>query len=360
MKKFYLGLTFLFFTFAAKAQITTCNCSANISGNVNFSAVVWTGSGCPTAGSTSYTGNLCVDLAGGANLTMNKDFNITGSFKITNNGNSRFTILPNMDLGVSGNMGDDTNNNVSFVVDGTLTVGGTLYGKNGNDFSGGGAVTAGALNFGNNTTCTNPANCSGIDWNVTTCSPATDPFCIQVKALPVTLLYFDAKINAQTIELSWATATEQNSSHFVVERSIDGKQFHEVGRQKAAGNSLLQKEYSLTDKFPLVGRSYYRLKEVDLDGYTEHFNMRFVDFSGKKGITIYPNPLSNAEDITIALNFSNEETSFVRISDLSGHEVRNFTFSGTETRLPFKPAKGIYIITVSTGKDSYVARIIVP
>jgi hypothetical protein len=359
MKKFSFILALISISWLANAQISPCDCSANVgSGNVNFSTLTWTGSGCPTAGSTSYTGNLCVSLDNGANLIMNKDFTINGGFGIVNVGNSTFTLPVNMDLTVTGSMGDNSNNNVDFIIDGNIIVGGTLYGNNNNGFTGTGSVTAGSLDFGNNTVCTNPANCTGIDWNISTCPPG-DTFCNQVKALPVTLLFFDAKISGSAVILSWATATESNSSHFVIERSIDGKNFHEIASQNAAGNSVTKKEYTLIDKFPLVGRAYYRLKQVDFDGATEHFNMKFVDFTGKKGIAVYPNPVVSADGITISLNFSNDEKSFVKITDVSGHEVHKFSFSGTQTTVPFKPEQGTYLITVTSGRQTFTSRVVV-
>src|SRR5436190_16061531 len=113
------------FNISAFAQVSPCNCSANVgSGNVNFSSLTWTGTGCPTAGSTTYTGNLCLNLANNANLIMDKDFAITGGLGITNGGNSTFTLPNGKNLSVTTDMGDDSNNNVTFAIDGNLTVGG--------------------------------------------------------------------------------------------------------------------------------------------------------------------------------------------------------------------------------------------
>jgi hypothetical protein len=359
MRKLIFVLLGVVMLYEASAQISPCNCTASVSGNQNFSALTWTGSGCPTAGSTSYTGNLCVNLANGANLTMDKDFTINGGFGVSNTGSSTFTLPVNMQLSVTGSMGDDNNNNVSFVINGDLSVGGTFYGKNNNGFTGTGSITAGGLDFGNGTVCTNPANCSGIDWNVGTCQPSGSTFCNNVNALPVTLIYFEAKVNGQVVDLKWATATESNASYFAVERSTDGRNFQELERHDAAGTSSTRKEYSVTDKHPLVGRTYYRLKQVDLDGTTENFSMRFLDFSGKKGIVVFPNPLNDANDATLSLNFSSDEKAHVRITDLSGHEVWKSSFTGTNTLLPSGTAKGSYIVTVTTAGETYVTRFIV-
>lgn len=347
-------------------QIGTCDCVANVaSGNVNFSTLTWAGSGCPTSSSTSYEGNLCVNLANGSNLIMNIDFEIKkrangtgGGFGITNTGNSRITIPSGSDLVVQASMGDDANNNVTFAIDGSLTVFGTLYGKNSNAFdatgSGTGTVTAGGLDFNQAPTC-NPANCGGINWNVTTCNPSGTTFCNTVT--PVTLLYFGASVQGEKVLLNWATATEKNSSFFSVEKSVDGVNFKEIGQQTAAGNSFIRINYSFTDKNPTVGRSYYRLKAVDFDGYTEYFNVDIIDYSGKRAVTVYPNPYTN-ENITIALNFSVDENASAEIFDVSGQHVTSFHFTGNTftSALDLKP--GVYIVKVTTLSGAYLSRFV--
>ncbi len=85
-------------------------------------------------------------------------------------------------------------------------------------------------------------------------------------ALPIELLSFDAENLADRVRLHWATATEENSSHFVIERSADGAQFEPIGYVDAAGNSHQRADYVHDDIAPLSGVSYYRLLEFDLDG----------------------------------------------------------------------------------------------
>jgi hypothetical protein len=179
--------------------------------------------------------------------------------------------------------------------------------------------------------------------------------------LPISLLSFDVSLNRlNQVVADWTTATEKNVSHFVIERSSNGKEFDEIGRVNANGNSSIQRQYSFTDDLPLVGRNYYRLKEVDFDGTAEHFNMKLMTVSGKKGVVVYPNPVLASEDITVSLNFSSDDKSYVRVTDVAGHEIKNFAFNGTSVSLPFKPGKGSYIVTVQSGGATYTTRFVVP
>ena len=335
----------------SQAQVSPCNCSANVgSGNVNFSSLTWTGTGCPTSGSTSYTGNLCVDLVNGSNLIMNKDFTISGGFKISNGGNSTFTLPAGFNLTVGGNMGDNTNNNVMFTINGNLNVGGTIYGKNSNAFSGSGNVTATGLNFNQPPTC---APCD-INWDVDNCVPAS-AFCTVV--LPITLLFFDVEEHPDFVRLTWATVSELNFDKFMIERTLDGKEFFEIGNVKGSGTSTTRIDYGFDDKSPIVGRSYYRLKAVDYDGKYEYFGLDVSNFSGSRSMVIYPNP-SSGDHVKLLINFSPEEESQIEIFNSFGIKLDQITISQsiTHVKLPSGLKPGFYFIRFRSVSFSQTLR----
>lgn len=85
--------------------------------------------------------------------------------------------------------------------------------------------------------------------------------------LPVELIYFnveqyDEKINI----LTWSTGSEVNSDYFLIERSIDGNFWNEIGKVGASGNSNQMIKYSLTDNNFDNCLNYYRMKQYDLNG----------------------------------------------------------------------------------------------
>ncbi|MEO1627572.1 MAG: hypothetical protein AAFV25_20645, partial [Bacteroidota bacterium] len=67
-------------------------------------------------------------------------------------------------------------------------------------------------------------------------------------------------------KLKWSTAQEQNAQSFVVERSMDGRQFKAIGTVDAAGTSDQGQNYSFTDLELGLEDAYYRLRQVDVDG----------------------------------------------------------------------------------------------
>lgn len=133
--------------------------------------------------------------------------------------------------------------------------------------------------------------------------------------LPVRLLTFDAYKRAETILLSWKTASETNSSHFDVERSADGNRFTSIGRVTAAGFQSLPSTYSFTDAQPLAGTNYYRLKQVDRDAAFSY--SKTVAVNMKASIRLAPNPARDKLVVTL----SNSNYLSLRIIDASGKIV---------------------------------------
>lgn len=108
-----------------------------------------------------------------------------------------------------------------------------------------------------------------------------------VGPLPVELLTFSAQEVGETVRLDWSTATETGSSHFVVERSAKADQYEEVGSLPAAGFSQSTTQYGLIDQQPFGGSSYYRLKQVDLNGQHEYFGPIVVNRNGTSGVWLH-------------------------------------------------------------------------
>ncbi|PWU00170.1 MAG: hypothetical protein C5B52_09265 [Bacteroidetes bacterium] len=145
--------------------------------------------------------------------------------------------------------------------------------------------------------------------------------------LPVTLLNFDAVGAQGKVNISWSTATETNSDYFDVERSADGVHFSTVGTVNAKGNSTSVSKYSLVDGNPINGVSYYRLKEVDIDGRFTYSKVVIVRSNGASArVLISPNPARTQATITLTLDQA--QSLQVRVFDNTGRATRSYRFSG--------------------------------
>jgi hypothetical protein len=134
--------------------------------------------------------------------------------------------------------------------------------------------------------------------------------------LPVELSTFDGVNKGNNNHLFWVTATEQNTSHFNLQKSRDGETWTTITTLNAAGNSTNQIDYNVTDYKvePII--NYYRLQQYDLNGVYETFG---------------PISINNT-------NLDSEKT-IVKYINLRGQEVDPSQFTAT----------GIYIEVYSDG-----------
>ncbi|OHX66166.1 T9SS type A sorting domain-containing protein [Flammeovirga pacifica] len=138
--------------------------------------------------------------------------------------------------------------------------------------------------------------------------------CITCVSLPITLSNFSVTVNNNEVDLVWVDQQEINASHFIIERSTDGKKYEAISDKiEAAGNSNTELSYSFTDENPpKMATLYYRLVEVDFDGKSQQW-VRTVHLSevDERNIRIYPVPADtelhiefthqDAEEITLVL-----------------------------------------------------------
>jgi len=85
-------------------------------------------------------------------------------------------------------------------------------------------------------------------------------------ALPVELLSFSVENRDPSALLRWATATESNCAHFEIQRSLDAINWFSMGEKNCTASTGSGAQYDFTDKDPLSGTSYYRLRQVDMNG----------------------------------------------------------------------------------------------
>jgi hypothetical protein len=112
----------------------------------------------------------------------------------------------------------------------------------------------------------------------------------RISSLPVELIYFDGIKYPTFNMLKWATASEHNSSHFSIERSIDGIEWKVIGTKTAAGNSNTQLNYSYLDAINQFTIHYYRLIQYDIDGQSKTYGPIILDNSnGIKKVVKYVN-----------------------------------------------------------------------
>jgi hypothetical protein len=107
--------------------------------------------------------------------------------------------------------------------------------------------------------------------------------------LPVEWLSFDGEALDSRVRLEWITEHEINNEYFEVERSADGQDFYPLGQVAAEGGPELLTPYEYYDEAPLAGISYYRLRQVDIDGQYSFSHVVEVNFE-QLAYFVWPNP----------------------------------------------------------------------
>jgi len=110
--------------------------------------------------------------------------------------------------------------------------------------------------------------------------------------LPVELLDFAAIGKEQHVALQWTTASELNNAGFWVERSEDGQHFDALAWVPGAGTVSTLRSYNYKDVQPLEGRSFYRLRQLDVDGTETLSALELVEHRRSESLAIraWPNP----------------------------------------------------------------------
>ena len=188
------------------------------------------------------------------------------------------------------------------------------------------------------------------------------PFKLGSFVLPVVLSSFTAALNSEkVVQLNWSTASEKDNDYFTIERSADGFNFTELMKVKGAGNSNKMLSYAKTDIHPLVGNSYYRLKQTDYNGKSETF--RTVSIRTKatevSGIKVFPNPFNG----TFSAEFESpsEGNMKAQLFSPSGLLMHSETINVTEGHNDYKfqvnkpLTTGSYIFRLTNGDDFVTA-----
>lgn len=170
--------------------------------------------------------------------------------------------------------------------------------------------------------------------------------------LTVELSEFTAECQNRNVILNWTTETEVNSAYFGIEVSSDGRNFKEITKISAAGNSTEPLDYTFVDpELRTDEQHYYRLNQIDAFNETEYSEILNVSCLPPPPdvIDIYPNPIGNVA--VLHLNLPATDNVRVEVYNSFGQLLIN------ETRLApegihdldismFYMLPGIYIVKV--------------
>lgn len=194
-----------------------------------------------------------------------------------------------------------------------------------------------------------------------------------MEALPLDLISFTAtKYQERSSYLEWVTINEINTSHFIVQRSENAKNWVSLGRVEAAGNSVAIENYSFFDENVYNGtdaraKAHYRLLMFDLDGRMEVSPIASVSFGNdtNKGrdFLVYPNPASDGVQVEWDAAQVDQPTA-IEFYDVTGKLVHTVKVSDQTNQqyVDFGPTNirsGLYLMRILSGEAAIEQRQIV-
>ncbi|ASS47445.1 MAG: hypothetical protein A3D31_16530 [Candidatus Fluviicola riflensis] len=139
--------------------------------------------------------------------------------------------------------------------------------------------------------------------------------------LPVDLVSFTARREQRSAELTWVTASEENNAQFVVERTTDGNHYEMVAIVEGKGTTQSTSVYTITDEQTPDQLTYYRLKQIDVDGNPTFYDLISVEELGGDALIqrVYPNPANSV--LVYTLNALGNQTHSIQVTDQLGRTV---------------------------------------
>ena len=169
-----------------------------------------------------------------------------------------------------------------------------------------------------------------------------------VVPLPVGSIKLSGMVTPSGVKLNWTTLEERNVRHFIVEKSLNGRDFEDIGTVAAEGNVSVAK-YNSTDVTPALGFNYYRIRAVDYDGLLTYSAIINVDMQAS--VTIFPNPANDRLYVSLGENIRSAKRIQVKLTNLLGKVVyvNEAAGGGRKMTVPTSALpSGVYYVEVAT------------
>jgi hypothetical protein len=176
--------------------------------------------------------------------------------------------------------------------------------------------------------------------------------------LPVELLSFTAFAEKnRDVQLKWNTGKEVDFKGFDVERSEDGLTWKTIAFVQSASTGNANNNYSFYDYNPVLGKSYYRLKLLSVNGQHKYSQVRTVNIDQLNAhLTLTPNPVH--EHASLQFPMEKNETVKIYLIDASGKRILTKQIIAKQgfNQVPLNNLSellpGVYVVQVITASKS--------
>lgn len=183
-------------------------------------------------------------------------------------------------------------------------------------------------------------------------------FNMAASMLPVKLVSFAGTIFNNKAELVWKCAEATGFSHFIVQKSADGRNFENIGKVDAKSDYAGIQSFSYTDKTVAVN-AYYRLAMVDIDGTVEFSSIVSLSSKSNGATKIYPTVVENGN--LIVENNSRTQAAKLEVFDMNGRMVFTKQVAGGKQQINLQMNKvaGSYVARIISGNEVLLNQMII-
>ena len=152
--------------------------------------------------------------------------------------------------------------------------------------------------------------------------------------------------------LTWKTESEENTKEFIVERSVDGRKYSNIGTVAAMNTEGIHR-YNFTDNgITALGADvvYYRLKQKDIDGrFTNSHIVALPVNKHSDMVVLYGNPVHREANFTVTVE--EQQAVQIRIIDNTGMIMKSqqWNLSASSTSLSIDMTgmtRGVYYLDI--------------
>lgn len=183
--------------------------------------------------------------------------------------------------------------------------------------------------------------------------------------LPIALTDFTAQALQGAVQLNWRTTSELNNDYMVVERSADARLYTALGKVKGGGTTQETQTYTFTDRHPLPGLQFYRLRQVDFDGQEAyHGPLRVRAEAGRPASQLRVFPTLAHSELTVQYTGETLQEATLYIYNDKGQHWGSYNWEApveVPLQIPVDrlPA-GVYAILMPTRQGQVAARFVKP
>jgi hypothetical protein len=163
-------------------------------------------------------------------------------------------------------------------------------------------------------------------------------------------LSFVGSLDKENVQLKWTTASAFPADKFIIERSIDGLNFKEIGTMNvSANNNTAVSQYFFSDINAPAGKIYYRLHIIKSNLPATYSSIVEITKTGTITISVMPNPVVDA--FTIKFQKVTAANYVVSLASADGRIISKNSYPVTSgeaktIQRPYGTATGIYFLII--------------